>query len=70
MQTTAPSFADLSSKMVNYVRRNANLSELKVWTTMQMVYGEYIQELGWDLDTFRKEIFPAVYEEAKLLNKY
>ena len=70
MQNCAPSFADLSSKMVNYVRRNANLSELKVWTTMQMVYGEYIQELGWDLDTFRKEIFPAVYQEAKLLNEY
>lgn len=47
MQTAAPSFADLSSKMVNYVRRNANLSELKVWTTMQMVYGEYIQKLNY-----------------------
>lgn len=66
---TAPSFADLTSKMVDYVQRNANLSEEKVWTTMNMIYGEYVKELGWDLHTFRKEIFPAVYEQAKFLSQ-
>lgn len=64
MRLSAPSFSDLIFKVNDFVDRNASLSSEKVWDSMLLIYGEYIEELGWELKLFKEQVFESIYLNA------
>lgn len=60
----APSFADLSSKISRFIKRNKQMGEYKTWTSIVTIYGEYMRDLGWSLEQFRKEEYPYLYKSS------